>query len=150
MIKIDPSLTPVKQSGPSLTPTLAALSLPGAAAVTATPTSTAVQPSTPTATLSPTPLPPSPTGTLFLCLEYSDFVKCQGNPQCQGLPLCPWSKPVVTLATLATLATRTPTPPVSPGLSPLGPVPPLALGIGGAVAMLVLGLVAVRLYKDRH
>lgn len=111
------------------------------------PSATPPPSSTPTATPSPTPTSPTPTGTKFLCLEYSDFVKCMGNPQCQGIPLCPWSKPAVTLATLAT---RTPIPPVVPALSPLGPGQPLALGIGGAVAVLVFALAFARLYKDRH
>jgi hypothetical protein len=124
----NPNCQPVPPLCPSATPP-----------ATSTPTSTL----TPTATPSPTPTSPHPTGTQLLCLDYEEFKKCIGNPQCQGIPLCPWANKGIPTATHAPLL------PVTPGLSPLGPVPPLAWGIGGAVAVLAFALALARRYKDR-
>ena len=96
---------------------------------TPTPSKTPVATATPTITPSPTPTVPTPTGTKLMCLECNEWLKCIANPQCNGLPKCPWSQ--------CPLTTATATPPVKVDALPLGPISPLALGIGGAIAMLL-------------
>lgn len=55
---------------------------------TFTPAATVTQ--TPTATGAPTKFP---TPTKLMCLDLEQFKKCIGNPQCNGLPLCPGQVP---------------------------------------------------------